>query len=452
LVILAGLGTFWYWYLVIRVRPLPQGCSSNADCPPNFICSSNRVCVAITETKCITTNDCPADQTCGTNGICIKKPPEIVIIPSLFAVENTRTLSISNPEELRPLLLQIAQASENPDQFKRVVITNPQENKALNLKDFINALQIRLPVDIYQKINEDEFTIFVFSQTEGNRIGFVARVKTTEGLEDLLKTEETTMKDDLKTLITLMAEDKPPVVPYFRNANQQPGFSGPNFRFQTLARNDLGISYLVSSDYFILATSWRSMVKLIDRLQITAAPVELTQDLKLGDSGYEVQLLQTWLAQDASIYPQGLKTGKFGKLTKAAVIRFQQKYASDILAPQGLTEGTGIVDFYTRIKLNEFYGKSGVMPIKPEITIDLRYGDHGDQVKLLQTWLKNDKTIYPEGIVSGWFGSLTRAAVNRFQQKYASEILAPQNIDRPTGIVDGFTRTKLNELYGEQKP
>jgi hypothetical protein len=46
----------------------------------------------------------------------------------------------------------------------------------------------------------------------------------------------------------------------------------------------------------------------------------------------------------------------------------------------------------------------------------------------------------------GTFGSDTLAAVNAFQQKYASDIL--KNGTTPTGVVGKLTRAKLNALYG----
>ena len=48
----------------------------------------------------------------------------------------------------------------------------------------------------------------------------------------------------------------------------------------------------------------------------------------------------------------------------------------------------------------------------------LRLGDKGDSVKLLQTLLASDPSIYPEGTVSGVFGPLTQKALKRYQQKH----------------------------------
>ncbi|MFA6050704.1 MAG: peptidoglycan-binding domain-containing protein [Candidatus Paceibacterota bacterium] len=51
----------------------------------------------------------------------------------------------------------------------------------------------------------------------------------------------------------------------------------------------------------------------------------LYRPLSIGMSGTDVSSLQTFLARDVSIYPQGLVTGYFGVLTKAAVANFQAR-------------------------------------------------------------------------------------------------------------------------------
>ena len=69
------------------------------------------------------------------------------------------------------------------------------------------------------------------------------------------------------------------------------------------------------------------------------------------------------------------------------------------------------------------------------------------QVKCLQEFLYSlGLGLYPEGIVNGNFFSLTQKAVIRFQEKYASEILAPFGLESGTGYVGSSTRAKINEL------
>ncbi|NQU82890.1 MAG: peptidoglycan-binding protein [Parcubacteria group bacterium] len=85
-----------------------------------------------------------------------------------------------------------------------------------------------------------------------------------------------------------------------------------------------------------------------------------------------------------------------------------------------------------------------------QLTQNLMLGDSGDAVTLLQTWLSLDSVVYPEAIVSGWFGPLTKAAVIKFQDKYYDEVLAPWNFSKGTGYVGSTTRAQLNALYGGQ--
>lgn len=66
--------------------------------------------------------------------------------------------------------------------------------------------------------------------------------------------------------------------------------------------------------------------------------------------------LQQFLVGEG-VYPEAMVTGYFGLKTRAAIIRFQEKYASEILTPVGLTRGTGFVGAVTRAKLNELYKK-----------------------------------------------------------------------------------------------
>lgn len=48
---------------------------------------------------------------------------------------------------------------------------------------------------------------------------------------------------------------------------------------------------------------------------------------------------------------------------------------------------------------------------------ELQLGMSGNDVSLVQAHLAKDNTIYPQGIVSGYFGSLTKSAVSNFQAR-----------------------------------
>ncbi len=88
--------------------------------------------------------------------------------------------------------------------------------------------------------------------------------------------------------------------------------------------------------------------------------VTFNRNLKLGDRGRDVLRLQEILNQDhqtrvASSGPgsPGNETEFFGSLTHSAVVRFQEKYRSEVLVPANLNRGTGFFGPLTRNKINQ---------------------------------------------------------------------------------------------------
>ncbi len=64
----------------------------------------------------------------------------------------------------------------------------------------------------------------------------------------------------------------------------------------------------------------------------------------------------------------------------------------------------------------------------------LKFGDQGDEVRSLQDILKSDPEIYPQGLVTGYYGRLTQEALKRLQTRYS----LPK-----TGMVDEATRAVI---------
>ncbi len=78
--------------------------------------------------------------------------------------------------------------------------------------------------------------------------------------------------------------------------------------------------------------------------------------------------------------------------------------------------------------------------LKEAIREGLKQGMTDDGIAEIQELLATDPTLYPEGLVTGYFGPLTNQALKRFQARHELQI---------TGTIDDDTREML-EAYFEQ--
>ena len=161
--------------------------------------------------------------------------------------------------------------------------------------------------------------------------------------------------------------------------------------------------------------------------------------LKVGSTGREVEQLQFWLstlAQYESRIPSVTVDGIFGSGTAAAVRAFQRRYGLTADGIVGRATWTELYDQFRSIQSDN--GTPNAYP-----GTALRQGSSGQNVRLVQFWLKIARTVYQSlsnVTVDGIFGPATTAAVRRFQTYFG---LASD------GIVGRTTWNKLYEVYND---
>jgi peptidoglycan hydrolase-like protein with peptidoglycan-binding domain len=114
--------------------------------------------------------------------------------------------------------------------------------------------------------------------------------------------------------------------------------------------NEELIEQLLAQVEYLRAEIARVQAQIAAILGTGASCQSFDSDLYFGMTGNEeVKCLQSFLkSQGTDIYPEGIVNGNFYSSTMQAVIRFQEKYAEQILNPLGLEEGTGYFGKKTR--------------------------------------------------------------------------------------------------------
>ena len=161
--------------------------------------------------------------------------------------------------------------------------------------------------------------------------------------------------------------------------------------------------------------------------------------LKQGSTGSEVEQMQFWLstlAQYESSIPSVTVDGVYGSGTAAAVRAFQRRYGLTVDGIVGRTTWTELYDQFRSIQSDN--GTPNAYP-----GTALRQGSSGQNVRLVQFWLKIARTVYSSLnniTVDGIFGSSTAAAVRRFQTYFGLT---------SDGVVGRTTWNKLYEVYND---
>ena len=161
--------------------------------------------------------------------------------------------------------------------------------------------------------------------------------------------------------------------------------------------------------------------------------------LRTGSTGSAVEQVQFWLntlAQYESALPSLAVDGRYGAATASAVRAFQRRYGLTVDGVVGRETWNAIYNEFRSIQSDN--GTPNAYP-----GTALREGASGQNVRLVQFWLKIAHTVYSrlnDITVDGKFGAATTAAVKRFQTYFGLT---------SDGVVGRTTWNKLYEVYND---
>ena len=161
--------------------------------------------------------------------------------------------------------------------------------------------------------------------------------------------------------------------------------------------------------------------------------------LRTGSTGSAVEQVQFWLntlAQYESAIPSLSVDGRYGEATASAVRAFQRRYGLTVDGVVGRETWNAIYNEFRSIQSDN--GTPNAYP-----GTALREGASGQNVRLVQFWLKIAHTVYSrlnDLTVDGRFGAATTAAVKRFQTYFGLT---------SDGVVGRTTWNKLYEVYND---
>lgn len=297
ILIIAGIGGFFYWWNYLRViTPVAM----------YYQCQDFQ-CVSIEgegEDQCLTDEDC--------------QPVEPTVPEPLIPVDETRTIELTIGQEsllLDDLKLVVAQ-EQTLNTFKRILakLVSQTEKKYADLDTLVSSLGISLPNSILftaatSDIEGGNYTLFFYSQPEGNRLAMVIALTEGVDLSQELRNWETSIKTDLESFfLGLDIEVQPTATEEFQDNLYQDIV----IRYLNFPSPDLSIDYAIVGNKLVMTTSRESMYATIDALLAAESELESETEPETGidtsdwqiyrneEYNYEMKYPKDWTVEHSS--------------------------------------------------------------------------------------------------------------------------------------------------------
>jgi len=136
------------------------------------------------------------------------------------------------------------------------------KKSVLSPQEFLQGTKIAVPQELREKFGENRM-LFSYVTENKKRLGFLIKLRETEGVSGLLQSWEQSMEQDLASFFDIIGGKGSAYTPFFRSSVYQE----TPVRFQTFSVIDFGIVYGVIDDKLLLTSSFESFKRAVDQLK-----------------------------------------------------------------------------------------------------------------------------------------------------------------------------------------
>lgn len=179
--------------------------------------------------------------------------------PIAFFEAPQQEILLGNTKELLQELKTLLTTSLDPG-FLNIVVKTQLD--ILSTQQFLERSNITMPEALNEKLGEN-LMLFSYVTEQKKRLGFLVKLKETEGVSELLQSWEQSLQQDTAAFFDIIGKKGNAYTPFFRSALYQ---SIP-VRFQTFSVIDFGIVYGIVQDKLLLTSSFESFQKAVDQLK-----------------------------------------------------------------------------------------------------------------------------------------------------------------------------------------
>ncbi len=195
------------------------------------------------------------------------KVPEVIAPQSLIDYSLFREGVVTRDNEISSYLSQYLEEEFEEGSFVKIMLKDQRDQDDpgyLSFDSFLSNFRIRLP-EIDERIDKDNFNLFVYSQSQGNRLGFIAEITDIDGFPGMMREWENDTPGNVSNFISFFNVSPTPLKTSFDSLMHR----NERIWCQEYAEDDFGICYSVLSSrkpFFIFTTSLQSARSIIDKI------------------------------------------------------------------------------------------------------------------------------------------------------------------------------------------